>query len=232
GARKEGMVGKIQQADGGTLFLDEIGELPLALQVKLLHVIEEKEVRPVGSEQSRRIDVRIITATNRNIEHMVREGRFREDLYYRLNVLHIPIPPLRKRKDDVPVFIRHFLNTEVRRLGLEGSYSLDAAAEEQLLEYDWPGNLRELQNVIARALVMAEERVVLLSDLPDQVTRGGGSEKVSRLLYSGATLREQVRQFEIDVINRALEANGNDRMAAARSLEIGLSTLYRKLEEG
>lgn len=223
--------GLFREADGGTLFLDEIGELSLSLQVKLLHVIEEKEVRPVGSEQVRRVDVRIITATNRRLGDMVRDGQFREDLFYRLNVLHIDIPPLRSRKVDVPVFIRHFLDTEVKRLGLNGSYSLDQAAEEQLLAYDWPGNLRELQNIIARALVMAEEEQVHLSDLPDQVTRIGRADSTRQTSFVEGTLREQVRQFEIDVIKRELEAKGNDRTAVARSLDIGLSTLYRKLEE-
>jgi two-component system response regulator AtoC len=223
--------GLFREADGGTLFLDEIGELPLSLQVKLLHAIEEKEVRPVGAEKVRRVDVRIIAATNRNMADMVRDGRFREDLFYRLNVLYIALPPLRQRREDVPLFIRHFLVSEASRLGLEGDYRLDPTAEEQLLAYDWPGNLRELQNVLARALVLAEDHDIRLSDLPAQVTRGKRTEVPSHPGQSGGTLREQVRQFEIGVIRRALEVAGNDRLAAARSLGVGLSTLYRKLEE-
>lgn len=224
--------GLFREADGGTLFLDEIGELPLSLQVKLLHVIEEKEVRPVGAEQVRRVDVRIIAATNRDMADMVRKGGFREDLFYRLNVLYIALPPLRQRRDDIPLFIRHFLASEVRRLGLEGEYRLDPAAEEQLLGYGWPGNLRELQNVIARALVLAEGHDIRLADLPAQVTRGERTEVPISRGQSGGTLREQVRRFEIGVIRRALEVAGNDRLAAARSLGVGLSTLYRKLDEG
>ncbi len=223
--------GLFREADGGTLFLDEIGELPLSLQVKLLHAIEDKEIRPVGAEAARRVDVRIIAATNRKMEEMVRSGQFREDLYYRLNVLNIALPPLRRRRDDVPVFIRHFLASEVNRLGLEEEYQLAPEAEEQLLVHDWPGNLRELQNVIARALVLAEEREIRLSDLPAQVTRGERTESHGGFAQLGGTLREQVRQFEINVIQRALETAGEDRMAAAKALGIGLSTLYRKLEE-
>ncbi len=223
--------GLFREADGGTLFLDEIGELPLSLQVKLLHAIEDKEIRPVGAETARRVDVRILAATNRNIEEMVRGGQFREDLYYRLNVLNIALPPLRQRRDDVPVFIRHFLGSEVERLGLEGAFRLDPDAEEHLLAYDWPGNLRELQNVIARALVLADEREIGLSDLPAQVTRGDRVETHDGFEQLGGTLREQVRQFENNVIQRALEAAGDDRMVAAKALGIGLSTLYRKLEE-
>jgi two-component system response regulator AtoC len=223
--------GLLREADGGTFFLDEIGELPLALQVKLLHVIEDREFRPVGAEQTRRVDVRIVTATNMDLSAMVREGRFRKDLFYRLNVLHIALPPLRERRDDIPFFIGHFLQAEVSRLGLEGAYRLDPAAEELLMEYDWPGNLRELQNVIARALVLADGHEVRLSDLPAQVARAASSELVAKIPEGGGTLRELVRRYETQVIRHAMEEAQGDRMAAAQALGIGLSTLYRKLEE-
>ncbi|MEW8090518.1 MAG: sigma-54 dependent transcriptional regulator [Candidatus Thiodiazotropha endolucinida] len=223
--------GLFREADGGTLFLDEIGELPLALQVKLLHVIEDKEVRPLGAEQSRRVDVRIISATNRNIVEMMQSGDFREDLFYRLNVLHITLPPLRSRREDIPLYIEYFLNTEILRLGLEGSYSIDPEVEEHLLAYEWPGNLRELQNVIARMLVLAEERAINMGDLPSHVTRYEHNGNKYEFGKTFGSLREQVRQFEIGVIKKAIDAAGNDRALAARSLDIGLSTLYRKLEE-
>ncbi|MEW8031487.1 MAG: sigma-54 dependent transcriptional regulator [Candidatus Thiodiazotropha endolucinida] len=223
--------GLFREADGGTLFLDEIGELPLALQVKLLHVIEDKEVRPLGAEQSRRVDVRIIAATNRNIVEMMQSGEFREDLFYRLNVLHITLPPLRSRREDIPLYIEYFLNTEILRLGLEGSYSIDPEVEEHLLAYEWPGNLRELQNVIARMLVLAEERAINMGDLPSHVTRYEHNGNKYEFGKTFGSLREQVRQFEIGVIKKAIDAAGNDRALAARSLDIGLSTLYRKLEE-
>ncbi|MEW7985130.1 MAG: sigma-54-dependent transcriptional regulator [Candidatus Thiodiazotropha sp.] len=223
--------GLFREADGGTLFLDEIGELPLALQVKLLHVIEDKEVRPLGAEQSRRVDVRIISATNRNIVEMMQSGDFREDLFYRLNVLHITLPPLRSRREDIPLYIEYFLNTEISRLGLEGSYSIDPEVEEHLLAYEWPGNLRELQNVIARMLVLAEEHAINMGDLPSHVTRYEHNGNKYEFGKTFGSLREQVRQFEIGVIKKAIDAAGNDRALAARSLDIGLSTLYRKLEE-
>lgn len=223
--------GLFREADGGTLFLDEIGELPLALQVKLLHVIEDKEVRPLGAEQSRRVDVRIIAATNRNIVEMMQSGEFREDLFYRLNVLHITLPPLRSRREDIPLYIEYFLNTEISRLGLEGSYSIDPEVEEHLLAYEWPGNLRELQNVIARMLVLAEEHAINMGDLPSHVTRYEHNGNKYEFGKTFGSLREQVRQFEIGLINKAIDAAGNDRAVAARSLDIGLSTLYRKLEE-
>ncbi|MEW8022760.1 MAG: sigma-54 dependent transcriptional regulator [Candidatus Thiodiazotropha sp.] len=223
--------GLFREADGGTLFLDEIGELPLALQVKLLHVIEDKEVRPLGAEQSRRVDVRIIAATNRNIVEMMQSGEFREDLFYRLNVLHITLPPLRSRREDIPLYIEYFLNTEISRLGLEGSYSIDPEVEEHLLAYEWPGNLRELQNVIARMLVLAEEHAINMGDLPSHVTRYEHNGNKYEFGKTFGSLREQVRQFEIGLIKKAIDAAGNDRALAARSLDIGLSTLYRKLEE-
>lgn len=223
--------GLFREADGGTLFLDEIGELPLSLQVKLLHVIEEKEVRPLGAEQTRRIDVRIIAATNRDITQMMQNGEFREDLYYRLNVLHITLPPLRNRKEDIPVFIDYFLNSEVARLGLEGEYTIDSEVEAHLLAYKWPGNLRELQNVIARMLVLADEYAIGMGDLPAYVTQHRNNGTAMRPGHSLGSLREQVKQFEIGVINEAIVKAGSDRALAARSLEIGLSTLYRKLEE-
>ena len=224
--------GLFREADGGTLLLDEIFEQPLALQVKLLHVIEEKEIRPVGTEQARRVDVRILAATNRDVKRMVAEGNFREDLYYRLNVLHIHLPPLRARREDLPGLIHYFLGTEARRLGLEANYRLDPAAEELLMAYPWPGNLRELQNVIARALVLAEGNDVRLPDLPSPIGRDMGSDGGrAGVMVGDGTLREQVRRFEAQVIQRALEQNNGDRHLAARALGIGVSTLYRKLEE-
>lgn len=222
--------GLFREADGGTLFLDEIGELPTSLQVKLLHAIEEKEVRPLGAEQTRRVDVRIIAATNRNISEMMKNGEFREDLYYRLNVLHIVLPPLRERREDIPVFIEYFLNSEVNRLGLEGHYDMDPAVEEVLLEYRWPGNLRELQNVLARMLVLAEDKTINIADLPSNVTKYEHNGSEYAFGETHGSLRDQVRQFEVGVIEKAINAADNDRALAARALDIGLSTLYRKLD--
>ena len=224
--------GLFHEADGGTLFLDEIFELPIPLQVKLLHAIEDKQIRPVGSQASRRVDVRIIAATNRDVERMVAEGRFREDLYYRLNVLQIHLPPLRDRQEDLSAMLRYFVAVESSRLGLNGQYALDPAAEEVLVRYSWPGNLRELQNVIARALVLANDGTIRLPDLPDQVSR----LEPSPIAESGSSmeignLRQRVREYEQQLILEAIDQTQGDRQRAARRLGIGLSTLYRKLED-
>ena len=212
--------------------LYEIFELPLSLQVKLLHVLEGNEVRPVGSEQARSVDVRIISATNRDVEKMVAERSFREDLFYRLNVLRIQMPPLRERRDDLPELIRFFIKRETERLGLENHFTLDPIAEEVLVNYRWSGNLRELQNVIDRALVLAESNEISIVDLPSHVTMSTGpAESGDKGDPSASSLREQVHDFEVQVIKEAISREGGDRQAAARKLGIGVSTLYRKLEE-
>ena len=223
--------GLMLEADGGTLLLDEIADLPLGLQVKLLHAIEDKAIRPVGGERARQVDVRILAATNQDLEQLVREGRFREDLYYRLNVLQIHLPPLRERSEDIEALIHYFLSTGPRRLGLPGRYSIDPEAEELLKEYSWPGNIRELQNVIDRALILADGDTITVADLPHQVTRPAAGPAGQAAGGGGGTLREQARQFEVNVIEQAIRDARGDRRAAARSLGIGLSTLYRKLEE-
>ncbi|ROR32906.1 sigma-54-dependent transcriptional regulator [Inmirania thermothiophila] len=214
--------GLFLEADRGTIFLDEVGELPLPMQVKLLHVLEEKKVRPVGSETARPVDVRIIAATNRDLAAMVAEGTFREDLYFRLNVFQIQVPPLREHREDVPRLVEHFL----RRHGHGESWRLDPEAEAMLMAHDWPGNVRELENVIQRALILAEDGVITVADLPAQFARPSTPRA-----QGARTLREQVREFEAGVILRAIEEAGGDRREAARRLGIGLSTLYRKLEE-
>lgn len=221
--------GLMLEADGGTLLLDEIAELPLLLQVKLLHAIEDKAIRPVGGERSRQVNVRILAATNQDLAQLVRDGRFREDLYYRLNVLQIHIPPLRERPEDTKALIAHFLAVAPARLGLEGTFTMEPEAEALLLEYGWPGNVREVQNVIDRALILSDDQRISVSDLPDQVTRPDRDDAV--MTRGTGTLRDQSRRFENRVIENAIEAAGGDRRMAAQSLGIGLSTLYRKLEE-
>ncbi len=223
--------GLFAQADHGTIFLDEIGELPLPLQTKLLHVLEAREVRPLGSEQSRRIDVRIVAATNRDLPVMVAQGRFREDLYFRLSVFQIPMPPLRERRADIPALLRHLIAQRVQPSGSR-SLALDPEAEDMLVSYAWPGNVRQLENVLHRAAILADGGVIRAVDLPPEVTRAaplplpagepGGGEP---------SLRERVRRFELSLILRAIEDAGGDRRSAAQRLGIGLSSLYRKLEE-
>ncbi|MGC2048508.1 MAG: sigma-54 dependent transcriptional regulator, partial [Gallionella sp.] len=224
--------GLFLEANGGTIFLDEIGELPLSLQVKLLHVIEEKAVRPVGSEVARPVDARIIAATNRDLGAMVAQGKFREDLYFRLSVFHINVPPLRERRDDLSALIRFLLQRNTRRMGSTTTkISLDPGIEEMLVNYDWPGNVRELENVIDRVLVMADSGRITLADLPPQITKITHPAVPEAGLQLSGTLREQVRKYEVAVILKTVEEAGGDRRAAAQQLDIGLSSLYRKLEE-
>lgn len=224
--------GLFVQADRGTLFLDEVGELPLAMQTKLLHAIEEKEVRPLGSEQTRRVNVRLVAATNRDLQAMVRDGRFREDLFFRLGVFHIHVPPLRDRASDLRGFIHHLLGSGAGT-GPDGGAgrapALDTAAEAALLAYPWPGNARELENVLARARIVADGDRITVADLPAALARGAPTPPGS----AGATgtLRAQMRRHETEIIVRALEDADGDRRVAAQRLGIGLSSLYRKLEE-
>jgi len=224
--------GLFREADGGTLLLDEVAELPIALQVKLLHAIEEKQIRPVGGEQTRRVDVRMIAATNQSLRERVDDGRFREDLFYRLNVLHIHLPPLRERREDIPPLIAFFLASEPKRMAIDGSYSLDSEAMDALVNYAWPGNIRELQNVIDHALILSASDRLTLSDLPLQLTTASSDGGPGVNASAGDdSLREQARLFEVGAIRRAIEQAGGDRRLAAERLGIGLSTLYRKLGE-
>ncbi len=221
--------GLFVEADQGTIFLDEIGELPLNLQVKLLHVIEDQNVRAVGSEQARKIDVRIIAATNKDLGRMVDEGSFREDLYFRLNVFHIPLPPLEQRKEDLPELIRHFMRKESAKMGLRETVDISPAALQALLAYRWPGNVRELQNVVARSLILAENGVIDLDDLPRDIRPAGASANAGDQADC-TSLKQQLRHYERTIIHSAIEAANGDRRIAADRLGIGVSSLYRKLE--
>jgi len=223
--------GLFAQADRGTLFLDEIGEMPLHMQAKILHVIEDKEVRPVGGELARRIDTRIVAATNRDLLDMVRQGTFREDLYFRLTKFVIVIPPLRERQEDIPRLLRYVMQN-IAGAG-KTPLGLDPVAEEILTEYSWPGNVREVENVINRAYILADGGRITLSDLPPDIARQvpAAQDGGSSIRIPGGSLRDQMRRIEADVIFRALEECNGDRRQAAQRLDIGLSSLYRKLEE-
>jgi two-component system response regulator AtoC len=229
--------GLFLEADGGTLFLDEIGELPLMMQVKLLHVIEEKTIRAVGSEQARRADVRIIAATNRDLAQMVAEGRFREDLYFRLSVFLIQLPPLRERRADLPALMAFLLRRGAERSGMHRVPALEPEVEELLLSYQWPGNVRELEHVIDRALILADGGQVSCADLPPQIVKEASAAPVADGIGGqlqaepGESLRDQVRRFECALITRAIREADGDRRLAAQRLGMGLSSLYRKQEE-
>lgn len=223
--------GLFVEADQGTIFLDEIGELSLNLQVKLLHVIEDQQVRALGSEQARKINVRIVSATNRDLQQMVQEGSFREDLYFRLNVFHVPLLSLDKRREDIPVLLDYFVNEESIRMGLGSGIELLPEARDKLINYSWPGNVRELQNVVARSLILCENGRIELTDLPKSVSELERAPTAYSVPGQG-TLKQQLHTFEIEVINNAIEAANGDRKLAASNLDIGISSLYRKLEDG
>jgi DNA-binding NtrC family response regulator len=216
--------GLITMANGGTLFLDEIGELPPALQVKLLHVIQTRELTPVGDTRIITVDIRIIAATNADLMQRVKEGRFREDLYYRLNVIEIRMPALRERSDDIPVLIRHYLDLFTKEAG-KNIKDIDYEAMQALLAYDWPGNIRELRNTMERAVVLADGDLLTIHDLPDKL-RTLDIEGVST-----SSLRQALDNFEREYIKRSLTENKGNKEAAANKLGIDLATLYRKLKK-
>jgi len=216
--------GLITMANGGTLFLDEIGELPSTLQVKLLHVIQTKELTPVGDTRVITVDVRIIAATNADLLQRVKEGRFREDLFYRLNVIEINMPALRERRDDIPVLIKHYMEVFAKEAG-KSIKDIDYEAMQALLTYDWPGNIRELRNTIERATVLADGEVITIHDMPDKF-RTLDVEGVST-----SSLRQALDTFERDYVRRSLMENKGNKEAAASKLGIDLATLYRKLKK-
>ena len=217
--------GLFMEADKGTIFLDEIGELPLNLQVKLLHVLEDKIIRAVGSDQTNFVNVRIIAATNRDLKKMVEEGTFREDLYFRLNIFNIEIPSLKERYDDIPILIDFFLKQEAQKMGMSDEITIAPEAMNLLLSYDYPGNVRELENIIARSMIMSENNCIQVIDLPNHIQGTNTEVNTGKKL-----LKDQVRQFEIDAIKRAIEDANGDRKIASKNLGLGLSSLYRKLE--
>jgi two-component system response regulator AtoC len=220
--------GLFQEADGGTIFLDEIGELPLALQVKLLRVLQENEVRMIGDSKSMKIDVRVIAATAKDLEEEVKKGTFREDLFYRLNVLSIKIPPLRDRIEDIPLLCDHFIERFNGRLNkkIEG---IAPAAMSHLLEYAWPGNVRELENMIERALVLAEGSRLLLDHFPPELGRPIDRDQMD-VLFDGHSLKAAQKLMEKRLITKALKKTGGNRTRAARLLEISHPSLLSKIK--
>jgi DNA-binding NtrC family response regulator len=217
-----GKKGYFRSVDGGTLFLDEIGEMPLALQVKLLRALQEREVTPVGSSRAESFDARIVSATNRDLEAEVAAGNFREDLFYRLNVVEIRIPPLRERRADIPLLAKHFVGGIARELNTPAK-EIDPEAVSELSSYDWPGNVRELENTIERAFVLSGEAITV-DDLPEKITSRGGSSPHAKEKPDSLEERERAYVYEV------LESVSNDKVEAAKILGIDLSTLYRKLK--
>lgn len=227
--------GLFEEASGGTLFLDEVGELPLHLQVKLLRSLQEQTIRRVGDEQSIAIDVRLISATLRNLESDAQEGRFREDLLYRLNVVSIHLPPLRERVEDISLLIEHFLQKHSKRLGIPAK-KVGADVMKVLLEYEWRGNARELENCIERALVLSQEDQIGLESLPEQVTRAHTKRQQrastnSTVQDDNLSIKQKTSALEVDLIQRALAKTGGNRTHAAKILEISHRALLYKLKE-
>jgi two-component system response regulator AtoC len=227
--------GLFEEASGGTLFLDEVGELPLHLQVKLLRALQEQTIRRVGDEQSIPIDVRLISATLRNLENDAQAGRFREDLLYRLNVVSVHLPPLRERVEDISLLIEHFLKKHSKRLGIPAK-RVGADVMKVLLEYEWRGNARELENCIERALVLSQEDVIGLESLPEQVTRAHTKRQQRASSDTNAqddnlSIKQKTSALEIDLIQRALAKTGGNRTHAAKILEISHRALLYKLKE-
>jgi len=219
--------GLFQEASGGTLFLDEISEIAVNLQAKLLRAIEEKEVRPLGANKNETVDARIISATNRDLEQRVQEGSFRQDLYYRLNVIRIELPPLRERTEDIPILVEHF----IRKFAAQAKRNvtgIDNDALGTLMSHRWPGNVRELEHVVERAVLMGKNPTIGTDDLPQPIiTAGQNDAPLEKAVAKGYTLH----QLETEYIKRVMESTKGNKTEAARILGVDRTTLYRKLEE-
>jgi two-component system response regulator AtoC len=220
--------GLFEEADGGTIFLDEIGELPMSLQVKLLRVLQENEIRAVGDSKTKKIDVRVIAATAKQLEDEVNKGRFREDLFFRLNVLPIKLPSLSSRPEDIPLLCHHFIDRF--NISLEkGIKGITPAAMSLLLKHSWPGNVRELENMIERALVLAEDTILLPENFPLELGAESDTDKMDDL-FEGYSLKAARKILEKKLITRSLKATAGNRTKAARMLEISHPSLLSKIK--
>jgi two-component system response regulator PilR (NtrC family) len=226
---KEGL---FETADTGTLFLDEVGELPSSLQVKLLRAIQEKAIRRVGGTNDRRVDARILAATNRRLEEEVAAGRFREDLYYRLNVIQIAVPPLRERPEDVPLLVQYFVEKYARELGKEIGGASEAAMR-RLLEHSYPGNVRELENVIERAVALSRGDTIEVDSLPPNLLRSptDGGARSAVLPAEGANLETLVNDYERGLLLEALERAGGVKKRAAKLLGVSFRSFRYRLQK-
>ena len=220
---QHGRTGLLETGNGGTVFLDEIGDLPVDLQAKLLRALQEREIRPVGATERVRIDLRIIAATNRDLDSAIRTGAFRQDLYFRLNVVQIKLPPLRERKTDIPLLVHFFLEkfSDPQR----SIRTISDDAMRRLMAYDWPGNVRELENAIERAVALGSGPILHNADLPSNLQQNSDENLL------GPDEVMTLEELERRAILRALRETSGDKLAAARLLGIGKTTLYRKLKQ-
>ncbi len=225
-------IGRFLAANEGTIFLDEIGEMSPRLQVKLLRVLQERRIEPVGSTRSQDVDVRIIVATHRNLEEMVRKGEFREDLYYRLNVIPVRIPPLRERADDIPLLMEHFLNDYSTSNRLAPPV-ISQEVIDMLMKYDWPGNVRELENTIERLVVLKSGKKVEITDFPEKFRQTSESPNTPtlRIPEAGLSFKKAVREFENGLILQALEKTNWNKNKAAHLLRLNRTTLVEKIKK-
>ncbi len=227
GAR-QARAGLFETADGGTLFLDEIGELPLNVQPKLLRVLQEGSIRRVGDSREKQVDVRLIAATNRDLEKAVASGEFREDLYWRVNVIHLNVPPLRERAFDVPLLVEHFLAKIAKKQDVSPR-AIEAETLALLTVYSWPGNVRELENTIERAIALAHGTVLTTEDLPERIREAG--KQTSAILAAAKSKRLTLAELEREYILQILSESGGNKSRAAEVLALDRKTLYRKLDE-
>ncbi len=228
-----GKRGLFEEANGGTLFLDELGDLPLTLQVKLLRVLQEEEIRPVGDTRTIKVNVRIVAATAADLSKAVAEGKFREDLYYRINVLSIVIPPLRERKEDIRLLVDHFLEKYNKRLNMKIK-GISPEAMQMILDYQWPGNVRELENLMERAMVLSDGKIIKAEDLPPSINTSISKENVDGLVGLDATnlsIKKASKVLERELIKRALERTKGNKTQACHLLEISLPALLYKMKE-
>jgi two-component system response regulator HydG len=226
-------IGRFELANGGTLFLDEVGEMPMETQIKLLRVLEDRKITRIGSNEEKPINIRLLAATNADLRKMMAEGRFREDLYYRISVVTIFLPPLRERRIDIPILIEHFLKEFSERYGRQVQ-GVSRGARQALMAYDWPGNIRQLRNTIERMLVLDMDGVLDVDDLPDDIAplSAASAEGVSGAASGhDALVGRPFKEVEAYYLSKALELSGGNREEAARMLGIGERTLYRKIKE-